>query len=488
MRQRRLIKTWFPVLLLLVFRSLLADVDQTVTYDLVIRAGRVIDPETQLDEVANLGINGGTILELTPAPLKGRVEIDATRLVVAPGFIDILSYNPTEIGVWNKLADGVTVNLGMHGTTIAPEGWFSTFGKKRLPLHYGGSFSYPQARTKLAIGRYRRASPQQIEQMYRMGEAALLAGCLGISISLEYMPGVSADECLSMMRLARKYRVPVFYHVRFSDMEEPGTNLEALQEVVGYAQETGASIHIDHVNSTGGTFSMKESLALLDEARASGIDVTACTYPYNFWATYLNSARFDPGWQSRFRISYKDLQLGGSEETLTEASYQRYRRQGKLAAAFAIPEEDVRNALLCPWVIVASDGILEPGYNNHPRASGMCARLIGRYVRDEKLLTLIDAIARLTILPARRLEEKAPALRKKGRLTPGADADLVIFDLDRISDRATAAHPELMSVGIEYTIVGGRIVKDPKGLNKNVRNGQPIKSQLQAIEPAPPAS
>jgi N-acyl-D-aspartate/D-glutamate deacylase len=461
-----------------------AQSDQTVTYDLVIKGGRVIDPESGLDQSGlNLGIMGGTVTALTSAPLKGRIEIDAGGLIVAPGFIDLLSYNPNDVGVWNKLADGVTTNIGTHGTTIAPRGWFSTYGARRLPLHYGGSFSYPQARVKLEINQYRPASELQIKEIYGMAESALLNGCLGISISLEYMPGVSSAECLSMMRLARKYGVPVFYHARYSDMEPPGTNLDALQEVIGYARETGAAVHIDHINSTGGTFSMKQSLALLEEARASGVDVTACTYPYNFWATYLNSARFDRGWQSRFRIDYKDLQIGGSEETLTEASYRKYRKQGKLAAAFAIPEEDVRDALRCPWVIVASDGILEPGYNNHPRASGMCARLIGHYVRDEKVLTLMEAIAKLTILPARRLQGTAPALRKKGRLSPGADADIVVFDFQKISDRATVAHPEAMSVGIEYVLVGGQIVKDPKGLNKQVRNGKPIKSEVHAVSP-----
>jgi hypothetical protein len=214
-------------------------------------------------------------------------------------------------------------------------------------------------------------------------------------------------------------------------------------------------------------------------ARAEGIDITACVYPYNFWATYLNSARFDPGWQSRFRITYSDLQLAGSAERLTKASFDLYRKKGKIAAAYAIPEEDLREALRCAWVMVGSDGILEPGYNNHPRASGMCARLIGHYVRDEKVLTLMEALAKLTILPAQRLELQVPALRKKGRIAPGADADIVIFDLEKIQDRATTEHPELMSVGFEYVLVAGKVVKDPNGLNKNVRYGAPIKSQFQ---------
>lgn len=470
----------FLIILLTMFGGLLADDGTGVPYDLVVKGGRVINPETKLDEIGlNLGIKGGTIVAVDRAPMRGRVEIDAEGLIVAPGFIDLLSYNPNSVGVWNKLADGITVNLGMHGSTRDARAWFATYERSRAPLHYGGSFSYPLARSKLNIGRYQAASQQQIDEMTRMGEEALRNGCLGISISLEYMPGVSAKECLSMMWLARKYEVPVFYHVRYSDVEAPGTNREALEEVVDYARKTGAAIHIDHIHSTGGTFSMKESLALLSAARAEGIDVTACVYPYNFWATYLNSARFDPGWQSRFRITYSDLQLAGSAERLTKASFDVHRKKGKIAAAYAIPEEDLKEALRCPWVMAGSDGILEPGYNNHPRASGMCARLIGRYARDEKVLTLMEALAKLTILPAQRLEMQVPALRKKGRIAPGADADLVVFDFEKIQDRATTEHPELMSAGFEYVLVAGEIVKDPTGLKKNVRKGKPIKSEFQ---------
>ena len=226
---------------------------------------------------------------------------------------------------------------------------------------------------------------------------------------------------------------------------------------------------------------MKESLKMVDAIRDEGYDFSACIYPYDFWATYLNSARFDKGWQERFRIGYNDLQLGGSSERLTKESYQKYRQQGKLAAAYAIPEEDVIDALKCPWVMMGSDAILEPGYNNHPRASGMSARLIGRYVREQKVLTLMDALAKLTILPARRLEKQCPSLQTKGRLSVGADADIVVFDFERIIDRATVEHPEYPSEGIDYVLVGGEIIKDPNGIKRNVRKGQPLKSQFRRV-------
>jgi dihydroorotase len=242
------------------------------------------------------------------------------------------------------------------------------------------------------------------------------------------------------------------------------------------ARKTRAAVHIDHINSTGGTFSMAESLRLLEVARAEGLDVTACTYPYPFWATYLNSARFDAGWQRRFRIGYGDLQLAGSTERLTAASFAKYRRRGKIAVAYAIPEADVVAALRSPLVMLGSDAILEPGNNNHPRAAGTYARTLGVYVRQRQVLTLMEALAKMTIMPARRLEARAPALRTKGRLRVGADADIVIFDPDTVRDRATVDRPNQFSTGIDYTIVSGRVVKDRRGFRAGVRAGDAIRT------------
>jgi N-acyl-D-aspartate/D-glutamate deacylase len=478
-------KIWFFLALFILITVNLNIISQfilpdPIIYDLVIQNGRVLNPETNFDQTGiYIGIINGRITEITGNyVLRGKRAIDASGLIVTPGFIDLLSYDPNPVGVWNKIADGITTNIGMHGSTVDPESWYSKYDRENTPLHYGASFFYTAARNAFGLGRYQSASPAQIQVLQKLAENAIKNGCLGISISLEYIPGISAAECLALMRVGQKYNVPVAYHLRYSDMEEPGTNFDALNEVIGYARATGAAVHIDHINSTGGTFSMKESLELLNKARDEGLDITACTYPYNYWGTYLNSARFDPGWQTRFRISYQDLQLGGSSERLTEKSFAYYQKQGKLAIAYAIPENDLRVALRCPWVMMGSDGILEPGYNNHPRASGMCARLIGHYARDEKVLSLMDAIAKLTILPAKRLEPQAPSLKCKGRIMIGADADITIFDYQKIIDRATVEHPEYMSEGIMYVLINGVIVKDPQGIHKGISKGTGIKTEF----------
>lgn len=452
-------------------------------YDIVISNGRVINPETKLDrDGLNVAIHEGKIVLVTDQKLTGKKEIDATGLVVSPGFIDNLSYDPNPVGVWNKIADGVTTNIAMHGGTTSPEKWYPYYVRNKTPVHFGASFFYTQARNQFKLSRYDTAKPAQTQSLVDQAEKALNNGALGISFSLEYVPGVNDKEILPMMKLAKKYNVPVYFHARYSDMEEPGTNIDAINELIGYARASGAAVHIDHINSTGGTFSMTQSLQLVADAIAEGLNITSCIYPYDYWGTYLNSARFDEGWQERFRISYEDLQIAGTKERLTSESFRKYQQQGKLAVAYAIPKQDVIDSLKAPYVMIGSDAILEPGFNNHPRASGTFARTVGLYVREEGVISLSDAIAKMSLMPAQRLEKQAPALQKKGRIAKGMDADIVVFDYNTISDKSTVEKPEVVSAGIKYVLINGQVALDEKGLNKDVRVGQPIMSEFLRVK------
>ncbi|MFB9326610.1 amidohydrolase family protein [Paenibacillus aurantiacus] len=458
------------------------EADLTKEYDIVITGGRVINPETKLDqEGLNVGITGDTVGVVTAKPLKGKQTIDATGLVVSPGFIDNLSYDPNPLGVWQKIGDGVTSNIAMHGGTSTPKAWYAHYERDMPPVNFGASYFYTQARNQFKLSRYDAAKPEQIAKLREQAEEALNNGALGISFSLEYVPGISAEEIIPLMELANEYNVPVYFHGRYSDAEAPGTELEGTQELIDYGEKTGAAVHIDHINSTGGTFSMEEALSMIEKARAEGFDITACVYPYDYWGTYLNSARFDEGWQQRFRISYEDLQIAGTTERLTKESFAKYQKEGKLAVAYAIPAEAVVQAFQAPFVMIGSDAILEPSNNNHPRASGTFARALGMYVRDQKVMSLMDGIAKLSLMPAQRLEKQAPALRKKGRLAKGMDADIVLFNPDTVADKSTVEHPEIMSAGIDYVLVAGQVVLDHGKMNKKVRLGEPLRSQFQRV-------
>jgi N-acyl-D-aspartate/D-glutamate deacylase len=453
-------------------------VDPAHTFDVVINGGRVMDPETGFDHIASVGIDGDKVTAIAKEALRGLTTIDATGRVVAPGFIDVLSYDPNPYGIWYKIADGVTTNLGMHGLAVDAATWYRQWEQTGSPANFGGAFSYNFARAQVGGWdmAYRAATPDELKQLTALAEQGLKDGWIGIDMSLEYNPGTSYDEVRAMGQVAARYGVPLFFHGRYSDMEEPGTNFDTLDEILRVARETGTSVHVEHINSTGGTFSMPESLQVLEKARADGVDVTACLYPYNFWATYLGSARFDPGWQEKFHISYGDLEIAGTGERLTPESFERYRAQNKLAAAYAIPEADMRTALKAPWTMLGSDAILEPGNNNHPRSAGTYARTLGKYVREEQVISLVAALAKMTILPAKRLEKHAPLLRTKGRLQPGSDADITIFNPETVIDRGTVKAPNQFSEGIDWVLVAGQVVKDPQGLHRDVRPGRAIRS------------
>ncbi len=454
--------------------------EENTEYDIVIKGGRIINPETEHElKGYNLAIKDGAIVKISKENLYGEKEIDATGLVVSPGFIDLISYEPNTEGVKFKILDGVTSNLLMHGGTANASKWYKYWGNVGRKVNYGASSFITKLRWPI-IGYNIDKSITKEEDIQTLVDSVrknIEEGALGISFSFEYIPGIKSNEVIPLLELANEYNVPTFYHLRYSDAEEPGTGIEGIQEVIDYAKETGAIIHIMHINSTGGTFCMDEALDMVEKAREEGLDVTTCVYPYDYWATYINSARFRPGWQERYHITYNDLQVGGTEERVTEETFKEYRSKHMLVAALgSMPEEELIMTLKKPYVMIGSDTIIEPSHNNHPRGAGTYGRLFGKYVREEQVLTLMDAIKKASYLPAKRLESAAPSMKRKGRIEIGADADITIFNPDTIIDKSTVKNPAIASEGIEYVIVNGVIVKDDKGIVENVNPGQPIQS------------
>ncbi len=435
-----------------------AQLDNDHLFDLVITGGRVIDPATGFDGLANVGIDGDLITSITADPIRGATEIDAKASVVAPGFIDLLSYEPNLFGAWLKISDGVTTNLAMHGVSNYADNFFATY-EGRTPVHFGGALNHHYVRANdagLSIGT--AASNAAIGRLVDLARTNLDHGFAGISFSPEYSPGTTTAEMQALAEVAAEIGHVCFYHLRHSDPDPPGTSLEALEEVLQIARETGVSTHIEHLTSTGGTFVMDEAVAMISEARSEGLDITACVYPYPYWGTYLASARFSHGWQDRYRIDLSDLQVAGTPDRMTEEAWSEAVDRNLLVVAHgSIPEAEVAQALQQPWVVVASDAILTEGANNHPRGAGTFSRTIGHYVRGTGLLDLRTGLAKITILPALRVQQMLPAMARKGRLQIGADADITIFNPVTIADQATVAEPASPSVGIEWVIVEGQI-------------------------------
>jgi len=166
--------------------------------------------------------------------------------------------------------------------------------------------------------------------------------------------------------------------------------------------------------------------------------------------------------------------VAGTSERLDATSFKKYQAQNKLVVAYAMPQEDINAAVAAPWTLVGSDAIPESSNNNHPRGAGCFSRLLGPYVRDLRVISLMDALAKCTILPAKRLDARVPMLARKGRMQMDADADITVFDPATIADASTVEKPAVFSTGVHWVFVNGTMAKDPSGVKLDVRAGTPI--------------
>ena len=452
-------------------------------YDLVILNGRVIDPESKADAIRNLGISNGVIRAITSNKLQGRTVIDARGLVVAPGFIDLHQHGQDEENYRFKAMDGVTTALELEVGTGDVDAWYAQRERKSL-INYGVSAGHLAARMGamkepvkfLPTGdaARRAATDAEIEEMKQRLEQGLKRGAVAAGFGIQYTPNASRWEILEMFRVAARYGASCHVHMRHAGVKEPGSSIQALQEVISAAAITGAPLHVVHIQSTGGPATPR-LLQMIAEAKSRKLDVTTECYPYIAGMTDIKSAIFDEGWQEVFGIDYKDLQWAATGERLTKERFTEYRKTGGMVAVFSMTEEIVSAAIKSPVTMIASDGILEKG-KGHPRTAGTYSRVLGNYVREQGTLSLIDAITKMTLMPAQRLERRVPSMKNKGRIRIGADADLTIFDSQSIADKSTFQEPAKYAEGIKFVLVNGVLIVRDGQLQSNVYPGRPIRA------------
>lgn len=492
MRSFKLLKI-FICLFLLVQIGIESTAQTGVLYDVVLEGGRVIDPETKLDAIRNVGILQGRIAMISSESLHGKETVNVSGKVVSPGFIDLHVHGRSNIEQEYQLHDGVTTALELEWGIENLKEWYASRNSKAL-INYGASVNWPYERFKAinqdeklvnelleltGSGQSGLAQMQdRIQHTYSMGiqgdkmvavldniKASLHDGGIGIGVPIGYLPTTKPEEMYQVFKLAGELNTLVFTHVRQPD-------IISIQEVIADAMLTGAPLHIVHINSMS-LGSIEMALDLVASAQQNKFDITTELYPYTAASTRLQGAMFSEGWQKRLGISYEDLQWEATGERLTQETFEAYRKTGGIVIIHMMKPEWIQRGIAAPGVIIGSDGMAFSKLA-HPRTAGTFSRTLGKYVREDRILDLNTAIEKMTLLPAKRLENIAPMMRFKGRIQVGADADITVFDPNTIIDKATFEGGLEFSEGIEYVLVNGTFVLKNGETVANVFPGQGV--------------
>lgn len=485
-------------------------------WDILIAGGTVIDGTGSPGYRADVAVSGDRIMRISRAALPhdraGRV-IDATGLIVSPGFIDLHAHIERLLDMpaaESKVRDGVTLALG------GPDGggrWpFASYLDSVAAAPLGVNVAYQVGHNAVraaAMGRANRApTAEELARMRRMVAEAMGAGAFGFSTGLIYVPGTfsTTDEVVALAQAASDSGGFYTSHIRNEDLQL----LEAMREAIDVGVRAHLPVIITHHKTVGVQTRGQSvrSLALIDSVRAAGQDVWVDQYPYAATSTSISSlwptwALADGDAAVRRRLANRVLRdsiargiiehvnmrdagdlsktqfarvtwmpelegktlrdwaiMRGMEPTVENGAVlimEAVSRGNAGVVYYSLDEPDVVRIMRHPVTMIASDGALaRPGDGHpHPRAYGTFSRVLGRYVREQRVITLPTAIAKMTGMPAARL-----GLTDRGRVAEGAIADLVVFDSATVSDRATFQEPHQYSAGIEYVLVNGTVVVD----------------------------
>lgn len=471
-------------------------------HDIVIKGGRVIDPETNLDAIRDVGVDDGRIAAVSEAPLSGRTVIDAKGLVVGPGFVDLHSHAQNVPSAWLQAFDGVTTALELEVGAWPVDKAYEKAALEGRPIHYGFSVGWWDLRKELLGDRWGAlASREEIATVIDRARLGLSRGGLGIALPVGYLPDSNRAEYLELAQLAAERGVPTFTHVRTKNSHEPRGAIEGFEEVIAAAAATGAHMHICHVNSSA----LRETprvLRMLAKARAQGLPISTEAYPWGAGATLVSAPFLHPDNLKLLDISPRNiLYLKTGERPASAERLAELRRQDPsgvvivhyLDEAAAVDRAILDQAMLGEGAMIASDAVpymlagevvttrswpLPKGASGHPRTAATFTKTLARYVRETGAMTMIDAFRRGSLEPARLLEPAAPDMRRKGRLQVGADADIIVFDPARVGGEAGFTDPAKPAAGMRHVLVNGRFLIRDGRLRPNEAAGRPVRGRL----------
>lgn len=471
----------------------------STAYDVVIRGGRVIDPESGLDAVRNVAIADGRIVAMSTEKLSGRTTIDAKGLVVAPGFIDVHSHGMSTPNGWLQAFDGVTTALELEGGAWPIADAYRTATQEGRPINFGYSVGWSDIRQAVMGDRAQDlATDEEIGTILARVSDGLDAGGLGVATPVGYSTQTNRTEYWEVASLAAKRGVPVFTHVRTKNRRDPDSALEAFGEVIATAATTGAHMHLCHINSSG-LRDIPRLTRMIAKARGYGIPVTSEAYPWGAGSTAIGAPFLAPENLPRLDIGPSNIQVlstGERPATNERLADLRKANPGERIVVHYLNEaveEDrrlIEQALILEDGIIASDAVpysekgqvvtkpvwpLPAGVAGHPRSAATFTKVLGEYVRERQLLSLPDAIRRSALLPAQLLESVAPGMKRKGRIGVGMDADIVVFDPVTVDAAATYEKPAEPAKGMRHVLVGGTFVVRDSKLITSARPGRAIR-------------
>lgn len=486
-------------------------------YDLVISGGRVIDVETKVDGIRNIGIRKGKIVAVSEQPLTGKVALDAKGLVVSPGFIDFHAHGQNIPADRMQAFDGVTTALELESGILPVGGWYDNQKKTGRVLNYGVSAAWTYARVSAheniepkpnlkwfqdayALTNWVRnvSDDKQQAKILQLIEQGINEGSIGIGLNSGYAPGYGYKEVLAVHELAAKHKVPTFTHIRNMSNLDPNSSVQAYAELISFASGAGSHVHVCHLNSTS-LRDMSLAVRILRNAQERGTNITIEAYPYGAGSGAVNSAMFTPENMKRMGAVASDFEYQG--KPLTEKSLRKMQKEspGEIIVFhyYRLPRDQhlMDLAALFPGGIIASDAMpwmdkdgkiididawpLQKDAFAHPRTAATYTKFLIDYVRDRKAESLVDAIARCSYRPAKILEESVPQMKHKGRIQEGMDADIIVFDLDGLKVRSTYDDPNHHSLGMKHVVVNGTLVIRDGELDTKAFPGQPVRRPVE---------